>query len=848
MYPNSPFVLSCSLTVVYQVARQGWRFDWPSFASGLLVAFLLVGLVYRYRTQIVQQWDEVKGRADQLRQRLTADMAARYSASAIEVAQTMHLFGAMASLDQIYIETPLYAPLAPTEDEIAGRSWSPLQAIQASTRLLIVGQAGSGRTTLLNHLLLLQSGRLHAARAGERVPVYAYLPALAAGLVDVAAADEAGQDGEAPAERLVQTAVAPMSRLIATGVARWLRRQVEAGNAFVLLDGWDEVPVAERPAVTSWIQELSAAYPDNRLVLTAGERGYAPLVEAGFVLWHPIPWTHQQLRALSRRWAAARPDGSPAEPLPSTFCRLEPPTPLEATIELAIRWHEGRTPANTPAARMAQVMDLLLPPPETDDKDHVAWPMGTGQRALDRLAILALEQGRPILGRDEIQSTVTAAMPPPQLTLDGERAEELSRAELRAAREEQERRTLQIVDCCRALTTIGAPIRASGDRRYLFVHPLITAYLAARHLVAEAGVSTVVAHADDPAWLDVLRFYVGLAPAEPLIARLLGTRDDLFLSRLWVAAALLAAAPPGRVPWRAELMKRLTQLLANSRAPALLRDRALMALVESGEAGVGLLFKRFAAHPDPHLRAGATLGLGALGREQDIDLIEAALTDADPEVRLAAINALSILSRMGNKQATELVMATMIEAEDEAQRVAAETLAGLGAEGHAVLREGVKDQDLIVRRAAVYGLAAIDEPWAREILEEMQREDAEWLVRNAAAGALASISGDDDREVPSLDLALPKAETESWLIAWAAERGVGTGVGEAALGTLMRALSEGEAPIRYAAAETLGRMADPRTIDTLRRSLRDPEPAVRQAALVALDEIGRRHDMTISVG
>jgi HEAT repeat protein len=834
--------------VFYQAARAGWRFDPVSFAIGCVVAFLLVGLVYRYRIQFARHWEQIKNKADQARQRLTANTAARYSASAIETAQGMHLLGGLASLDQIYVETHLYAPLASDVNETGLVSLSPRQATQAGDRLVVIGQPGSGRTTLLNHLLLLQASRFHAAGSEERVPVYVYLPALTPGLTDVEDGEETGGKDGALAEHLVQTAIACMSRLSAAGVIRWLCNQIEAGNALVLLDGWDEVPSADQPAVITWIKNLILAYPNNHLVVSAGERGYAPLIEAGCVPLRPVPWARRQLADLTQRWVAAWPTGNDGPPAlaPQIPYRPTPPTPLQATVELAIQLR-GQRPARTPAGQMTQLLDLLLPPPESDDKGQTAWPLATGQRALGRLALAALEQDQPMLEREAIQSTVTEAMPPPQFIPDEGQDVALSREDAKKAREEQDQRTLQVVDCCRALTADGAPIRKWGDRRYLFLHPIIMAYLAARHLATgtnAGGVSTVLAHADETKWFDVLRFYVGLAPPEPLIQHLLSVPDDLFLSRLWTAAALLGAAPAGQAPWRNGLMARLGQLVMKEGWPTLLRNRALAALVQSGEAGVGLLFKRAFDLPDPHLRAGAILGLGALGHEQDIELIKAALGDDEPEVQLAAVEALGYLGLRGSEPAVESIVAAMVEMEAEAQRVAAEILAELGPEGHAVLREGAQDQDLMVRRAAIYGLAASGQPWAAEILQELQKDD-QWLVRNAAVEALASIEADEETTLPQLTL--PQAETEPWLINWAAERGEGTGVGEAAMATLMRALNEGEFAVRVAAVETLGRLADPRTVGVLRQLLRDPEPIIREAALSALEEISQRHNMTITL-
>jgi HEAT repeat protein len=129
----------------------------------------------------------------------------------------------------------------------------------------------------------------------------------------------------------------------------------------------------------------------------------------------------------------------------------------------------------------------------------------------------------------------------------------------------------------------------------------------------------------------------------------------------------------------------------------------------------------------------------------------------------------------------------------------------------------------------------------------MQLEDDEWLVRNAAAEALAETHRWDDLTALPYELVLPQPESEPWLIAWTAERGEGTGVGDAALATLIRALNEGDSPTREMALDTLRRLADPRSIDVLRRTLRDPDPIVRDTALIALDEISRRHDITITM-
>ncbi len=152
----------------------------------------------------------------------------------------------------------------------------------------------------------------------------------------------------------------------------------------------------------------------------------------------------------------------------------------------------------------------------------------------------------------------------------------------------------------------------------------------------------------------------------------------------------------------------------------------------------------------------------------------------------------------------------------------------------------------MLRRASVYGLAIINESWAREALEHMRREDKEWLVRNAAADALEIMGEGEEQQAPSLDISLPQAEMEPWLIALTAELGKGVGVGQAAEDVLISVLDDDDPNVRLMAIETLERLALPRAVSVLRQHLRDSYPEIRHAALDALDEISRRHDIVIS--
>jgi HEAT repeat protein len=171
--------------------------------------------------------------------------------------------------------------------------------------------------------------------------------------------------------------------------------------------------------------------------------------------------------------------------------------------------------------------------------------------------------------------------------------------------------------------------------------------------------------------------------------------------------------------------------------------------------------------------------------------------------------------------------------------VAAEVLAQYGEEGEALLSEAIVSDDMMTRRAAVFGLVEVG---ARDLLERAAREDDQWLVRSLASAAVEEL---ESREkgggvAPSVEI-----EQIPWLISWAASRGEGVGLGEAAREMLLRALSEGDAPVRLAAALTLAQEGRTEDVELLKTALADPDPEVASAALDALAEISRRYDLRI---
>jgi HEAT repeat protein len=240
-------------------------------------------------------------------------------------------------------------------------------------------------------------------------------------------------------------------------------------------------------------------------------------------------------------------------------------------------------------------------------------------------------------------------------------------------------------------------------------------------------------------------------------------------------------------------------------------------------------------------------GLGQLGREGDLPIFNAALKDPNVEVRYTAVRAIARMARNGSGPALELLIRLVLELDEDGQRLVSELLADCGEEGHQILREAAGEDEIKVRRAATFGLALIGTDWARELLQKMEREESQWYVRQAALDALNRMNkmALPPTEQPPLDLSPVVIDQQGWLVEWAAQQGIGIGVGRQSVNALMRALVQGQPNVRQAALQTLRHVGDLELHDKLRAMLNDPDQSVRDATFITLETIGQREGVAL---
>jgi HEAT repeat protein len=781
-----------------------------SFWLGFVVAALLAAGAYRYRQRMAGARSRLVRSLSAGRDFFASGTERLVREDTLRFAQTSHLAGSLFALEDIRLPPrllpfpTLYDPTAPPPDPDVNSvipvlpEWpdlaaiyrvpglTPAEALSGGSNLLVIGGPGAGKTTLLAHLATRVALEDLTLFGQTSTPVFVHVADLGLPLAP-------GADVDQP---LIAAAQARASALTSPRLPRHLRQRLREGRCVILLDGFDDLGPEALAEAAGWLAQFQIEHKQHRLVAAAGLTGYGPLLQLGLAPVLIAPFGREDFHALIRKW------GSAWDKLVRASRRRGA---ADTNTLLIMNWlgngNQGRTifevtlkiwAAFAGDARGKRPVDWL----EAYVLRHGV--KANGQQALGRLAALLLDrEGSSPVTWAEAVTMLDALLPGPSGRIDGE-------------------------DFLADMT--ARHLLARHRDRVCFQHPLAAAYCAAR---AAADEPAAVAPGQSAGWMGALYFYASLGELTPLVAQHLSLAPDLLHSDLLTTARWVRDAP-ANARWRTEVFRRLTRLLIDPEQPFDLRQNVLGAFVAANDASIVALFRQgLAADDDPLLRWMATLGLGSLGEGSATVSIASHFTDTRREVRWSAALALSALN---NETATQSLGQGLLVGDDDLRRACAEALARLPEDGHAMLREAIGHADVSVRRAGVYGLAATREDWARAILQQVQHTEQQWFVRSAIQDMLAQWV-DTSARAPK---PYSPPDATGWLIAWAAQQGLGVPRGQGALEVLFRALAEGDDNTRRAAADFLGGMGEPESARSLYPLLKEKNPVLRDAAFRAL--------------
>ncbi|MEU3952058.1 NACHT domain-containing protein [Streptomyces achromogenes] len=377
-------------------------------------------------------------------------------------------------------------------------------ALAGASRVLLRGDAGSGKTTLVQWLAVT------AARAAGRIPYVLPLRTLI-------------RTGPLPAPDGFLAAVGcPL-----TPPQGWAERVLATGRGLILVDGLDEIPAADRHRTRDWLRSLLAAYPGNAVLLTSRPTAVRPdwLAEEGFRELTLAPMRRTEVATFVHRWhEAARAPEYEQRLLDSLRTKRDlarlATNPLMCGLICALhRERRGYLPTGRKELYDAALTMLLA---RRDRERGMDTELGEEAQLelLQRLAYALVLSGRTEMDLDTAEGIVERCLPA-IASAPGDAATVL-----------------------RALLLRSGLLRQPAEGVVHFVHRTFQDYLGARYAVEEGHLEVLVSHADDTQWEDVIRMAVAHArPRERAsVLRQLLARDTPRLTLLALACLEHATA------------------------------------------------------------------------------------------------------------------------------------------------------------------------------------------------------------------------------------------------------------------------------------------------------------------
>jgi len=842
-----------------------------AFLVGFITATIFWWLVERLRPL----WSEIKAGArksqEEARARRSTGVEENHRRSTLRRAQGMHLAAPLFALDEILQPPLLMAPPAivepgglPITEDIVSRtvpytpSWPELaacygppalslaQALAGGVNLVVTGQPGTGKTVCLAHLASLVANR--DSRAGELLHKVPFLYHVA----DLRLPEGEIKDCLHP---IIEAASTSANVLDQTRLPNFIQYTFQNGNALLLLDGFDELTPEEQTHVSAYLKALLVAYPLTRIATTGCPEQLDGLLMLGFEPIAIMSWGKDQNRNFIETWGRIWMQTVAVETwAQNNLVQIDPLlintwlnsddqsiTPLELTLKIwagyagdslgagildVIATHIRRlTPGNIPIAALETLgMQITLS----------AQPIFDPRSARDWVKKFELPDEKPsedFLFESTLSQSKSVGEKKRTGPLEEKSISEPLEQKGKTGPLGQKSKTIPLPSTSGILGKMADSglLVTYPNNRMRFLHPVLGGFLAGRALAALNAYSPLLNQPDWSGKYLALRYLAAYTDASGLVEAVL-KQDSPPLHRPLFNAARWLRDAPRNAAWRGKILSRLAALLQTEAIPLGLRAQAVTAFAVSGDPGAAPLFRQFLQTTSFELLQMAALGSGFLKDVKTTDLLARALYAPSLSAQRAACLALSAI---GTSQALEAVAHALLQGEEDLRRAAAEAMANDPHEGHAMLKDGVKISDILLRRAVVYGLGRIKEPWAIETLQQIQVDDEQWLVRNSATEVLDSKNSPNPHIPRPLT---PPAETP-WLIEFAGKQGLGISPGSPATNILLSALKSEIMEERLAALPYLKRTPTDGIISNLYQALYKDEPEFREAVFLVLCEL-----------
>jgi hypothetical protein len=814
---------------------------WLGFLSGILFTYVISRLVIYVPKVTRKLGKNVSG----IRESFSTNVDVRLRNDVYRFAQRQHLASSLFSLDEIAIVpkvlTPLIqasgsAELAPTDcvslsvpyipdwPELAAvyraSTMTLIEALQGGANIILAGHPGSGKTFALAWLASAIARNAPGLGILQGVlPLYVhatdlhYLLSHADDIIvdETTHATRKNSKG-ATKNKKIQAVAGSLDFLInaistyasSLTIARLpgtIRTSLEKQKVLLILDRTDELPPKQAAAISEYLHSLLEVYPKLRVITALSYEYLAGLPAMGFRLLGMAAWGEEERDAFLLRWSDLwdrwiyRVEKNHLAKIDVRYLNSWLKTnnallkPLEYTLKVWSAYSGDIIGTDGPSAIEAYIRRMTI-------------NVSKSRLALERFALHMITT-LDITANPHDAERAFSNREADELSLSAETSEETTRSDITPTQGKPAQiKPLSGIDI---LTDNGFLTGYQGSQ-YGFIHPIFCGYLAGNGLAHSGSLSQIQ---KQPAWIGkslAMYYFSRIGDVTPIINALI-QEDDILHTNHMAIARWLQVAPKNR-QWRSTILRTLTTVLHKEKDTFSLAGKIASGLAFSGDTGVSVLFRQLLHSDNSNLKQLAALGCGILGEKKAIEDLNNLLQEDSP----ASIRAASLaLAAIGDKQSLEILASNLLTGNELARRYSAEALANNPIEGHPALQEGSKMEDLLVRRSVAFGLIRVNQPWAIKIVENLQLEDNEWVVRNSAMQAFDEFR----RKVNYAPKPLGDPTEMEWLINFAAKVGTTVAPGKPADDLVVKALTSNNKDEVLLALDYLRIKCDENTINEI---------------------------------
>ena len=712
-------------------------------------------------------------------------------------AQSEHLLSALCPLDDILIEPRLMGkpyplpdeveeeqiplsysliPYAPDLPQLASRlpaqTVNILDAISSAKHIAVLAPGGHGKSVALATLASRYArNETVDERSYNGFPFYLHVTDL-----DM-------RDDTDVLEILAEAMVAAYPSHELKFVRSLVAQTMEDQEAVLIIDGLDELTPASHQFVAAFLAKFKKTKPDIPIITSLSPANISILPESGFALMGLAFWNPGIYREWLKKWNTVWSNRvvSSSEQSDSTFRTpelvmqwLPEPlihTPLEWTL---LVW--GYFSHDLSGQSLPELLNSYLSRMTGNHFDLDKWA---------EIARKMVEAGKITFDSRQVQTPFTLKLKPAGQPYPANSPDTSYSPQNNAEYVTQ-------------LKNFGL-LKRTPNGQYRFIHSFIPGFLASFTEIRTADFQPL----NYPQW-ELKSLAVGLNAVRTVnldwLGKVLKPVEPAFNFPCELATLFNLQSVP--VDWKNEILKHLNSLLTRKDLAISLRLRLLPFFWKEKPAHTIKFFQYLLKNSSVDIRRISLLGLVPYTKSaQVLDSIKPFLVDPDVSVKLTAM---IVFSTSPLASSLDLLMDTLISSSEVERFCAAVCLAYRPEDGHSVLKETLQVEDLMIKRAGVFGLSQVREEWSKELLRNTTILDGEWLVKNAASQAL-EINTHPKLYLPVKQI--PPSQSP-WLLEFASKLGRGIPAGSFPMELLMQAAASSDPAHVHNALEYLSHVHD----------------------------------------